>query len=876
MISKRMKTLLACGIAAALIAGCGGKEERKATYLERGKTFMEEQNFEKARVEFRNVLQIDPKTAEAYYFMGRLDEEAQEWGKAFRNYDKAVELDPSLVAARVRLGQFYSLQAGAENSRGNTEDEAEAIRLAFEQIEEVLKLDPGNLDVLVIKAGIEAQENMGNSISALKDVIRKDPAKDDAYMLLARLQEINGQLDDARDTIDQGIAARPDNMPLRMRQVQFFARLEDTAAAVSALREMIRLKPEELSYRISLAAYFVQSGEIDQAEAVLREAITVDPSDPNRYLSLAQFIYTQRGGDAAIKEMEAFISQNPRMYELHFGLESLYRQAGDVAKAKAVLESVVQAERTEPQGLRARTRQADIYAAEGEFSEAGRLADEVLAINPKDYQALLIKGKLAMQEGNLDAAVSSFRSILRDQPDAVPVMQLLAQTHLNKGEADLAGDQLQRAVQIAPDNVDARLGYARYLLARNDLEGATRQMEAALNVDPASIQVLGTQSDLLFATQDTTGHQDILEKMKAAMPDSAEPNLRMARLLLSSGDAQGALREADAALAKGANNFRGLVIKSDILASLQDVEGLRAVLSAMQEHYPESPDGYFRMGRLHRAENKMDLALAQYEKALEVTGGRSEVLMLSEVIDFELKTGRIDEAEARLKEIISKDQQHLVANNLLGMVHLSQRRFADAAAAFEAQLAINPNSATVYSQLASARAMQKDLPGAVAALEDGLEVIPNDLSLLMMLAQVEERRENYPRAIDVYGQILRKVPNNVVANNNLAILLVDHAGDQFSIDEAKKLIMKLEDIEQPAILDTVGWVNYKAGNYTKAVQVLKSVVEQQPEQAQFHYHLGMALQKQGDAAGAKHHLARALELGDFTGSDQARAALAEL
>jgi uncharacterized protein HemY len=54
------------------------------------------------------------------------------------------------------------------------------------------------------------------------------------------------------------------------------------------------------------------------------------------------------------------------------------------------------------------------------------------------------------------------------------------------------------------------------------------------------------------------------------------------------------------------------------------------------------------------------------------------------------------------------------------------------------------------------------------------------------------------------------------------------------------------------------------------------VVEQQPEQPVFHYHLGMAMHKQGDATGAKHHLARALELGDFAGSDQARAALAEL
>jgi tetratricopeptide (TPR) repeat protein len=876
MISKRMKTLLACGIAAVLIAGCGGKEERKATYLERGKTFMEEENFEKARVEFRNVLQIDPKEADAFYHIGQLDERDQEWMRAFGNYTKAIELDPTLVGARIKLGRFYAMQASAENARNNPEAEAEAIGNAFEQIEEVLKLEPANLDVLVIKAGLEAQKNIENSIQALKSVIRQDPSKNEAYLLLSRLQEIDGQTEEARATFEQGIAASPENLIIRMRMVQFYARQKDTAAAIDAVRELIRLKPDEFSYRVSLANLFIQSGESEQAEAVLREAIAVDPTDSNRYLTLARFLAAQKGNDAAIDELDAIIRQNPRMLELQFGLASLYQQSGDIEKAMSVLNGVIKSEQTEPRGLEARVRLADIHSAEGDFTEVARLAEEVLAVNPKDYQALFLKGKLALQDGNHDIAVSSFRSILRDQPDAVVVMQLLAQAHLNKGETDLAGDQLQRAVQIAPDNVDARLGYARYLLAQNDLAGAKGQMDAAMNIDPSNFQVLGTQSDLLFARQDSTGHKDILEQMKQAMPDSVEPNLRMARLLLAEGDAQAALLEADAALDKNANDFRALLIKSDILANLQDVEGLRAVLQAMQETYPDSAEGYFRMGRLYRAENKPELALAQYEKALELTSGRSEVLMLSEVIDFELNTGRVDAAESRLKAIVGNDPGHRIANNLLGLVYLGQERFADAATAFENQLAINPNSAVVYAQLSTARASQNNLGGAAAALEEGLKAIPNDLSLLMMLAQIEERRENYPKAIEVYGQVLRKVPNNVVANNNLAVLLVDHAGDKFSIDEAKKLIMKLEDIEEPNILDTVGWVNYKAGNYSKAVQVLKSVVEHQPEQPLFHYHLGMALQKQGDAAGAKHHLARALELGDFTGADKAREALAEL
>jgi Tfp pilus assembly protein PilF len=62
LFGKKIR-IIAVLLAVALLAGCGGAEERKAKYLERGKAFFEEENYDKARVEFKNVLQIDPKTA---------------------------------------------------------------------------------------------------------------------------------------------------------------------------------------------------------------------------------------------------------------------------------------------------------------------------------------------------------------------------------------------------------------------------------------------------------------------------------------------------------------------------------------------------------------------------------------------------------------------------------------------------------------------------------------------------------------------------------------------------------------------------------------------------------------------------------------------
>ena len=90
----------------AVIAGCGGKQEKVAAHLGKSRALYDQAIYDKARIEARNVLQIDPKNADAYYLLGLIDEERQEWQRALANYSKAVELNPGDLQAKVRLGRL--------------------------------------------------------------------------------------------------------------------------------------------------------------------------------------------------------------------------------------------------------------------------------------------------------------------------------------------------------------------------------------------------------------------------------------------------------------------------------------------------------------------------------------------------------------------------------------------------------------------------------------------------------------------------------------------------------------------------------------------------------------------------------------------------
>ncbi len=106
-LEKHGRFITSILLAVFLLSGCGGAEERKAKYMELAKAYYEEGNYAKARIEFNNVLQIDPKSPGPYYYLGKIAEKDEDWRKAFGSYLKAVDLDPDHVDTRIRLGYMY-------------------------------------------------------------------------------------------------------------------------------------------------------------------------------------------------------------------------------------------------------------------------------------------------------------------------------------------------------------------------------------------------------------------------------------------------------------------------------------------------------------------------------------------------------------------------------------------------------------------------------------------------------------------------------------------------------------------------------------------------------------------------------------------------
>jgi Flp pilus assembly protein TadD len=198
---------------------------------------------------------------------------------------------------------------------------------------------------------------------------------------------------------------------------------------------------------------------------------------------------------------------------------------------------------------------------------------------------------------------------------------------------------------------------------------------------------------------------------------------------------------------------------------------------------------------------------------------------------------------------------------------------AGAEAHLKKAISIDPNAMDAYLALAQFYGKSGRLPEATAQLELMAAKQPNSVSALTLVGLLHHYRGNVDAAKEWYEKALAVDPTTPLASNNLAYILVQRNQE---LDRALQLAQqaKAKMPTRHEFNDTLGWVQVKRGLNTLAVTTLREAVAQQPNNASYHYHLGMAYLGIPDRSNARTSLLKALELDPkFEGADDARKAL---
>ena len=260
----------------------------------------------------------------------------------------------------------------------------------------------------------------------------------------------------------------------------------------------------------------------------------------------------------------------------------------------------------------------------------------------------------------------------------------------------------------------------------------------------------------------------------------------------------------------------------------------------------------------YAGENKPSDSLAALEKAYDAnpTGLPSLVAL----VENYMRSGQTAKAEETVEGALKLNASDANAMVLLGTLKLSRGDLKGAQSAFENAIRTQPKNSAGYRALANLYMRQSKPDDAIGILRKGLKVDPGNFSLGLAVAGFLEATKDYNGAISEYETLIQQQPGSMIVANNLASLLADHRDDRSSIDRARALIPMLKESQVPQFQDTVGWVNYRLGDYRAALEALKSAAEKMPNYALVRYHLGMTYLASGDRTQAMEQFKKAQSL----------------
>ncbi len=552
---------------------------------------------------------------------------------------------------------------------------------------------------------------------------------------------------------------------------------------------------------------------------------------------------------------------------------------------------------------------ADLYfRTPGHIHDAEATARGLLKSTPNDIDAHKLLGRIYLRQlseaqnsvsssspsGNvLDQAISEYEKIVSLEPKDVEDRMILGQLYTVKHQPQKAEEQFKTAQAIEPDSEDVVLNLARLYAESGDLQHAAKIVEAvpesdrtskmefalgatydqmkrpkdaiaayqrAIDIEPGDVRTMGALAQALLNDDQLDAAMKQYRQLAEADPEDVGALIHIGEIQRRQGKYEDALATIRKAAKKEPDNLeagynQGLLL--DVLGRFDEATQVYDHMVDLTSHAngaytteEKNNRGIFleRLGAVYHEENKVDQAIAAYQKLIEM-GGDSALRGYQGEVDTYRDAKQFDKAvEVSRKAVESNPKNNDLKLMLAG--ELADSGKVDEALAMAKGLLKNDNSdddRKVWLDLAQVNTRLHRWKDAEEALNKAGAMTSKKedrVYLLFLRGALAERQKHLEPAEDFFRQALDVDPSNAMVLNYLGYMLADKGS---KLPEALKLIRKAVDQEpmNGAYLDSLGWAYFKMGQFELAEENLRQAVARDQTDPTVHEHLGDLYEKTG-------------------------------
>ncbi len=365
----------------------------------------------------------------------------------------------------------------------------------------------------------------------------------------------------------------------------------------------------------------------------------------------------------------------------------------------------------------------------GDFREARRLYDEILAESPRDADALFRSGLLELQQGNPQVALDRIEeAVSHRQSLGLPAE---VKYEMGRGQAlealglyALADAAYGRVLALDPCCVEGHFARALVLQSMNQHTQAIGAYRRTLELSPDHFAALNNLGNCLQRGGRIAEAVDAYSRALALRPDAAGAMANLGTVLQAVGRTHEAVDFLRRAMAREPKVTSHAVNLGIALCRQRDFAAAEVILRQAHAADPTSADAAFNLGNALAGLGQARAAGELYRRAIELRPSHVDALVNLGNMHREL--GEFAAAGEAYAAAIGFAGTHVAALNNAGCLLRTLGRLDEAEDLLRQGLQVEPGNATLHDNLGSVLKDAGELPAAIGCFRRSLELDPDN------------------------------------------------------------------------------------------------------------------------------------------------------
>lgn len=424
----------------------------------------------------RLLTEVQPQRADAFRLLAVAYLRSGDVGQAVQALDRVIALDPG------NASESFAVAAAILSG----EDDQER---AWQAMQSLVGHHSHDAEAHLALARLGARwQRFDDALAALAEAQRLRPGWDDAQLLQAQIQVLQGEAEQATATMLAGVEANPDNAGMRRFYGQLLLEQKHYDEAIAQFSILASQQPEDGEILLTLGALYLQTEDKVHANEVFERLLALPEYQSDAHYYLGQV--AEVGGDLALARSHYVQVGAGRNY-----LDAQVRLAVVLARDKQLEQALEVLDKLDVEDandfLRVALIRGELLRDAGKYQLAYDAYTAALVDLPGNDDLLYARAMVSESMGRVDWLEKDLGAILKDDPEHVQALNAMGYTLADQTDRYIeALGYIRRAMALKPDDyyILDSMGWVQYRLGNYDsaLKYLHQAMEQQQDVDIAA------------------------------------------------------------------------------------------------------------------------------------------------------------------------------------------------------------------------------------------------------------------------------------------------------------------------------------------------------------------------------------------------------